>query len=516
MRKSCGLVPIFIINLDGNERYGKRRWPVNVKLSDTVSDLKARISYLTYPHDPKELVIVFNNIVLHDHCILADLHITWDSVLTLMHKSKSKTTEIFVKILAGKTISLDVIATTTIGQVKSATDDQEYIPEDDQVLIFNEMVLDDSSIIFDFGIKKGSTLTLMRVSKGLMQIVVNTDNGMSRSFEVKPLDSIGNLKNQISDKLGIPIDKQVLIFNKMVLHDSGTLADFDIKRESTLTLTRKSTGLMQIFVNTVTGMSTSIEVKPRIPGTLADFHIKTESTLTLMRKSRASMQIFVQPPGGSKFSLEINPLHTIDNLKAMVSEKQGIPTPDLRLFSFDGRRLEDSHTYADYNIQNDDVIHVVLNLGPWSYICQTYTGKTFSLQVKGSDTIISVKFKIGNKIYIPHDELILINEMVLEDLITLADYRVKKDSTLTLMRKSRGSMQIFVQSQCGSKISLEVNPLYTIANLKARLMEEGFRPEYDQLFFEGTRLMDSLTYADYNILKDVVIDHMYDLKGEGE
>nr|GFC27514.1 hypothetical protein [Tanacetum cinerariifolium] len=76
MRKSCGLVPIFIINLDGNERYGKRRWPVNVKLSDTVSNLKARISYLTYPHDPKELVIVFNNIVLQDHCILADFHIT--------------------------------------------------------------------------------------------------------------------------------------------------------------------------------------------------------------------------------------------------------------------------------------------------------------------------------------------------------------------------------------------------------------------------------------------------------
>nr|GFA47667.1 hypothetical protein [Tanacetum cinerariifolium] len=29
--------------------------------------------------------------------------------------------------------------------------------------------------------------------------------------------------------------------------------------------------------------------------------------------------------------------------------------------------LEDSHTYADYNVQKDDVIHAVLNLGPWRW-----------------------------------------------------------------------------------------------------------------------------------------------------
>nr|GEX56764.1 hypothetical protein [Tanacetum cinerariifolium] len=46
--------------------------------------------------------------------------------------------------------------------------------------------------------------------------------------------------------------------------------------------------------------------------------------------------------------------------------QQGIPTPELRLF-FDGRRLEDSHNCADYNIQKDDVIHAALNLGGWRW-----------------------------------------------------------------------------------------------------------------------------------------------------
>nr|GFC14759.1 hypothetical protein [Tanacetum cinerariifolium] len=75
---------------------------------------------------------------------------------------------------------------------------------------------------------------------------------------------------------------------------------------------------------------------------------------------------------------------------------------------------------------------------------KTYTGETFSLQVKGSDTIISVKFKITDKIHsLPPDEQALIfNDMVLEDVITLADYRVKKNSTLTLMRKSCGLVPV--------------------------------------------------------------------------
>ncbi|GKA33672.1 polyubiquitin 11 isoform X2, partial [Tanacetum coccineum] len=149
------------------------------------------------------------------------------------------------------------------------------------------------------------------------------------------------------------------------------------------------------------------------------------------------------------------------------------------------------------------------------YVINAVNIKSTSIEVKPSDTIGNLKNKINCMERIPIDKQVLIfNEMVLHDSGTLADFDIKRESTLTLMRKTRGSMQILVQSQCGRKISLEVNPLYTIANLKARLMEEGFSPGY-QLFFKGTRLMDSCTYADYNILKDNVIEHMYELKGGG-
>ncbi|GKF60736.1 polyubiqutin 2 [Tanacetum coccineum] len=144
MRKSSGLVPTII-----NCPTGKTSFSMNVKLSDTVRDLKAKIPYIKYPHEYKDSTIVFKDIVLDDCCILADFHITVNSVLTLMLKStskmmESKMLEIFVKTLAGKTISLDVIATTTIGQVKTDIWYQEHVPEDEQVLIFNEMVLDAS------------------------------------------------------------------------------------------------------------------------------------------------------------------------------------------------------------------------------------------------------------------------------------------------------------------------------------------------------------------------------------
>lgn len=61
--------------------------------------------------------------------------------------------------------------------------------------------------------------------------------------------------------------------------------------------------------------------------------------------------------------------------------------------------------------------------------------------------------------------------MVLEDSGILADFQIKPNSTLTLLRKSNGLMQIFVKT-LENTISLEVKLSDTINNVKAKIWDK--------------------------------------------
>lgn len=351
------------------------------------------------------------------------------------------------------------------------------INEIQQILYYKGKELEDNKTIENYKINYKSNIILYVNTLIDKVIYYKLPNNIVMLLAVSQFRTLKDIKNQIKISQNIDISEQRLFFkNKELTNDDINIFDYkpfkeeekqiafdlyigkkdgiliDIKRTSgeiiklkyyfsistkIINIKEKINELIRHFLPDIQTLSyNGIELENE--KTLEFYNIKKNTTLELEFKSKKGIFIFIKRPDDSFIIEEVNPSETILNIKKKLIDIYPIEHQRLE-YNFEV--LNNDKNLTDYNIKNESNLELIFTSGydeTFQIFVKTLTGKTITLAVKSDYTIEIIKELIYTKVRKSIEEWRLIFAgKQFENIRTLADYNIQKESTLHIVLNLR-------------------------------------------------------------------------------
>lgn len=497
-----------------------KTYPVTLENTDTTENIKSKIKNDTGVEIPRQ-VLSCNGSPLEDDKTVSDLGLKDGSTIKVSYKRVPVT----VNMPNGKPpIEVMVDPYDSLASLKKQLEEPSGISPDQQALKMNNVELvggDDQTAGF-FGIGDGSILDLDHKT---INVTVELPDGTKHDVPIQPNDNCHAMKERIAKVSGMPVPKQVLLFegNEIPADSQQTAEQHGIKPGSVL---RVNTFKIPVTVHTLDGKSIKVMVDPTdtlgaIKATLeketrlapsnqrlfldgdeladdsqtaGEYGIKEGSELNL---EPTKFKVNFNMPNGKSVEVDVSPDDTTADLKKKVESETGMQTTRQVLCQDEKELPNDGKTVRDMGILPESTIDVSVFKVPITV--KTRDGKGIKVWVDPTDTLGAIKKSLEDESGIPmgNQSLFMDGKELDDDSKTAAAYGIGKGSELDLEPKS---IRVSVEMPDGTKHDVPIKLSDTSNDIKQKIAEKtGMPPPEQVLKIDGKQMPDGTTARDLGL-----------------